>query len=337
MSEASDGAWRSRLYQSTPLAPIWLGVGIALGLLAVFGVLAWSFGGLAVFRASDETLWAYREVRLASLVALLVGYLPTARHYMASAARRNAEDLRPLLGPAARLEPPGARTSRTAGLLGLLFVPFTALVVDRDPTLYLQREYWGAETGFAWVVGALAAWSFGRFVGDTLAYARGFSDLGRRLQRIDLFDLPALAPFARQGLRSALLWLVLISLFSLNAVDVTWFAVTAVIALLGGTTALVLPVYGVHQRLGEVKQAELARVHAALRGDPSALAGSPIAGRGASHGLADLLAYREFVESVREWPFDSPSLLRFALYLAIPLGSWLGGAFVERLVGVALD
>jgi len=30
-------------------------------------------------------------------------------------------------------------------------------------------------------------------------------------------------------------------------------------------------------------------------------------------------------------------MLRFALYLAIPLGSWLGGAFVERLLSAALD
>ena len=54
-------------------------------------------------------------------------------------------------------------------------------------------------------------------------------------------------------------------------------------------------------------------------------------------GLDELVAWRGLIESVREWPFDSPTLLRFGLYLAIPLGSWLGGAFVERLLGAALD
>lgn len=337
MTEAPDSAWSARLYQSVPLAPVWLSLGIALGLLGVFGLLAWAFGGLDVFWAGDEALWEYREVRIAFLVASLVGYLPTARHYVAAGARKNGEDLRPLLGPGQRLDPPDARASRTAGFVGLLFVPFTALIVDRDPTLYLQPGYWGAETSFAWVVGGLAARSFGLFVYDTLAYARRFSDLGRGLARIDLLDLRALAPFARQGLRSALLWLVLVSLFSLNALDFAWFAATGVIAFLAGTAALILPVYGIHQRLGEAKQAELERIHAAIRGEPEGLAGSPIGGRTPSLGLADLLAYREVVESVREWPFDSPSLLRFALYLAIPLASWLGGAFVERLVGVALD
>jgi hypothetical protein len=40
---------------------------------------------------------------------------------------------------------------------------------------------------------------------------------------------------------------------------------------------------------------------------------------------------------VREWPFDAPTLARFLLYVAIPLGSWIGGAPVERLLGAALD
>ena len=53
---------------------------------------------------------------------------------------------------------------------------------------------------------------------------------------------------------------------------------------------------------------------------------------GAGRSLADLLAWRAYVASVPEWPFDAPTRLRFALYLVIPLGSWLGGALVEKLV-----
>jgi len=39
---------------------------------------------------------------------------------------------------------------------------------------------------------------------------------------------------------------------------------------------------------------------------------------------------------VREWPFDAPTLTRFFLYVAIPLGSWIGGALIERLLGTVL-
>ena len=336
MARASSG-----LSQRIPLAPVWVGAAITAGLIGVFLANAWVFGGLAVFLASDTGLLGYREVRLAILVALLAGYLPIARHYLGLGARRHMEALRPLVSSPARLElaarPLDPRMARLAGAMGLLFAPLTALVVDRDPTLYLQRGYWSAENAFVWIVGMWVGWSFGRFVHASLGQARRFSELAAALERIDLFDPGALAPFARQGLRSAFLWLVLVSFFSLNAVDLAWFALTAAVAVGGAVAALMLPVRGVHLRLRATKHAELERVNAALRGVPDALTGSPIAERSGGLGLADLLAYRSFVEGVREWPFDSPTLLRFALILALPLGSWLGGALVERLLTAALD
>ena len=42
------------------------------------------------------------------------------------------------------------------------------------------------------------------------------------------------------------------------------------------------------------------------------------------------------VGAVPEWPLDAPTLRRFVLYLAIPFGSWLGGAVVERIVDLVL-
>ena len=67
-----------------------------------------------------------------------------------------------------------------------------------------------------------------------------------------------------------------------------------------------------------------------------------VAGRGSDSAeagarLPGLLAYAKTIESVREWPFDAPTLTRFFLYAAIPLGSWIGGALVERLLDAALD
>jgi hypothetical protein len=59
--------------------------------------------------------------------------------------------------------------------------------------------------------------------------------------------------------------------------------------------------------------------------------------RADSAGLADLIEYRRLVEAVPEWPLDPSLRARFLLYLVLPLGSWLGGALVERLIDVALD
>ena len=53
--------------------------------------------------------------------------------------------------------------------------------------------------------------------------------------------------------------------------------------------------------------------------------------------MDELVAYLRLIEGVREWPFDVSTVLRFSLYLMIPIGSWLGGAMVERLVNSLLD
>ncbi len=53
--------------------------------------------------------------------------------------------------------------------------------------------------------------------------------------------------------------------------------------------------------------------------------------------MANLLALRQHLSEIREWPFDASTLRRLALYLLIPLVSWSGGALVERLIDAALD
>ncbi len=40
---------------------------------------------------------------------------------------------------------------------------------------------------------------------------------------------------------------------------------------------------------------------------------------------------------MREWPYDTPTLLRFALPSLVAASPWLGGALVERALGASLD
>jgi len=55
-----------------------------------------------------------------------------------------------------------------------------------------------------------------------------------------------------------------------------------------------------------------------------------------SGDLSDLAAYRDLVRSVRDWPINTSSYVRFALYLLIPVTSWAAAAVVERLVDAML-
>ena len=52
--------------------------------------------------------------------------------------------------------------------------------------------------------------------------------------------------------------------------------------------------------------------------------------------IEEIVAYRNVVEGVSTWPADSSTFVRILLYLLIPLGSWAGGAIVERFVDSVL-
>lgn len=161
------------------------------------------------------------------------------------------------------------------------------------------------------------------------------SRLSERVARIDLLDLRNLAPLARIGLRSALAFALAASLISAMASDELTLSVTLVtMAIVGAVGALtvLLPVRGGHRTIRAAKDAELLAVRAAIaRTRDAALAGDAGAAEQAMR-LGGLLAFEARIAGVAEWPFDVGTFVRFALFLALPFGSWVAGALVERLV-----
>ena len=100
---------------------------------------------------------------------------------------------------------------------------------------------------------------------------------------------------------------------------------------------MVLPVLGIRERIRGAKREALEECRERIRSLRDAWNSGSSQARAERAGLADLLAYRSLVESVPEWPFNAPSLRRLLLYLAIPLGSWIAGAMVERGLDRLLD
>lgn len=326
--------WPERFYARTPL-PAWLiGVGAALVALAVLFVGGWTLGGLQEFLVDERSVLEARDARSAVLLCALIGSLPTALFYVMRFTRAN---LATLPGASAPLEL--ARPSRLAVTLpGLLAFPLIAFSVDRDPLLYFQPIYYlDAVHWFTWLAGIFVTVHCAWLVYLTLGCASALADHARQIERIDLFDLPFLAPLARQGLLSTLVWLLILSMFSVNAVDsaftVPILGMTLLVSVVSGV-ALLRCNGPIHRRIRAAKHAEIASIDAALRGDENARSRLAIA-RPGELSVADLLSYRTFVADAQEWAFDGASWVRFALVLLLPLGSWLGGALVERGVETA--
>jgi hypothetical protein len=146
---------------------------------------------------------------------------------------------------------------------------------------------------------------------------------------LDLLDLVPYQPLIRQGLTNALLVIGLVSVVSLLMVEARYGPMLVgawISCVIFAWVGLMAPLRGIRRKIRIAKTQELDWCRQTLKTARDELK----SGAGAQQSIGEIIAYRTIIEDIRNWPFDNPTLVRFALYLLIPLGSWLGGAFVER-------
>ena len=103
-----------------------------------------------------------------------------------------------------------------------------------------------------------------------------------------------------------------------------------VLSLLSGRAVFVM-----HRRIHDEKVGELGIIHRYLNGDKQAMASSRLGGLQSQFDATDVLAYRDRIEEVWEWPLHG-HLPRLIFYLTIPPMAWAAAALVERIIDVAL-
>ena len=96
--------------------------------------------------------------------------------------------------------------------------------------------------------------------------------------------------------------------------------------------ALYLPLSGARVGIRAAKQAELDRIAAELGHHGNVLGEVDGPDR-----VVRLMAYRERIQAVSEWPFGVGTAPRALLYVALPLLSWIAAAMVERSLDVVLE
>ena len=137
------------------------------------------------------------------------------------------------------------------------------------------------------------------------------------------------------ALRGALVWLlhaaILFLLFvgqPLNAVLIVTFLFIVAIAFM----VLFTPLRWVHRLIAQTKQRELAQVRDDIRNARELVTRSGSDGAEAGSRLTGLLAYEARIEGVSEWAINVGTMFRFAGLLSLPVISWTGGAFAERII-----
>ena len=324
----------------TPTA-LWAGSGLLLVLAAVYLAENAVSGRLGDLVDSAQPLGLAYQTRYHLILALVSAYTLAVGLASLGAAARDLEALRPVMpdrdGPLSRLAErltPGPREMMPAALAGGIF----GLAIDHLPSLLglldlaFPVRLWSAGLMFL-LFGLLGVQAL-----VSMRHSRVLYEVGRHHVSGSLVDPSPLTPFARAGLRGSALWFGGSALASLLFVGSSagWIVALVLTVTIGlGVASLLLPSRGIHLRIRERKREELARVRAAIaRGGTALFSGSD--GSADAGRLPALIAYEARIEAVREWPFDTPTLGRFLLFLLIPLASWIGGALVERFVDAAL-
>jgi len=339
---APDGVrlgWTERAYAWVPLSPAAVGAAIAALLVLAFGLSELALGRHLVLHDAQDPSTLLSLARLAVVNCLTAAYLPTAYVYLLRGYRDTLEQLRGELDCSdAEVTDLRARIGRYGPIpLGLAGVAGVGLILwMARATTPPQIDPWSWSTlaqEVRWhrVLGLWQGPWAGLFILALAVESRRLARLAERVSRIDLLDLRPLRPFTRQALLNALLLaggagLGLLSPLESGFWDVVlgwWIASVAFITI--GLLASLLPL---NRLIRDAKRAQLDWCRNALIRERTKLQEG-----GAEHARIDqIVAYRDVVEGVSAWPFDSSTFVRILLYLFIPLGSWAGGALVERFI-----
>lgn len=293
--------------------------------------------GGALARQTEGIL---RDLRIDIIHCLLAGYLPAAFLAVIRGGKRTVFALQGALdctqqecgalADSIRFSPGGLAAAALIGLAVAFTGPY---IVPPVPLTPWNPMTWSPEVAWHRVLGPfMAVWGAMLFYA-IVSVSRRMSRLAIELKSIDLFDLNPLLPFTQQGLGNALLLMGFVAISGLMILTETGFGrmalVLGTVILAVAGMALVLPLRGVHRRITQAKDAELEWVEAKLSEQREVLKSG--ADR-TSGDLSDLAAYRDLVRAVRDWPMNTSSYVRFAVYLLIPAVSWAAAALVERFV-----
>ena len=328
------------------MRPPWPGLGVAALLLGA--------EALALLLTAPDRRPEFNWFRTLSM-PLLTGYLVDTLVERVTSVHRMLAELeldvperdRERLG--ARVGAPLRRHLRIAFGVGLTVPLVVGVLTGRLGTVVA-----GAPIDVYFAAMAVVFWTTtGITAALLLDHARLLDEIAAGPLRVDLFDLRTLRPFFHQALRLALRAMGAISLAVLLAATPdasrAWFfaATTAqglsiavlvfLVSALVASASFVIPLLGIHRRLVREKRLALDRVRDAL-GSHHALLGSAHADDVASIERANvLLELRDRVTGVPEWPFEASRVRYVGLYALIPLGSWVGAAFVQEAISAFIS
>lgn len=314
------------------MSPVWVAAGVALLFLPPYWIVAHL--GSYPSRTTDEI---EVDVFLVRMVSVVIPYMVLTLFWGIARTQQELRALRPVLG-LSQDELEGLARSlasctwrRLAAFLGvaaLLTLSFQQRNSGRLTQIFESpsvADFWLLVCGTtAWTVTLIAVWF-------ALRNANAFRRLASDVERLDPFDIDPIRPFGRFGLRIALYMMGGIAIFQACGVFLESSVLGGPRILIASTSVVfaaiifLLPTWGIHQQQRRRKADLLQQVQREL-------AARPEPKEGTLRPLLDLLEYRDRIRRINEWPFETPEVLRLALYMVLPVASWVAAALVQRVL-----
>jgi hypothetical protein len=330
------------------VSPFWFGIGISVSLVALLVISETVFGRWDLLFVGDDfdplarvQTGVLRDLRIAVVHCLLVGYFPAALLHVLQHGKRTVAHLQGALNCTRQECDRLARSIRlskrgllVAALVGMAIAFLPPHFVEPVPEAPWHPRNWNPEVAWHRILGPIMGVGLAWLTYAISVVSLRMSRIAQRLSRIDLLDLSLLSPFAQQGLNNALLLIGVLSISALMMLETGFMMLIIIIGtgtLVLAGLALLAPVRGVQKRVREAKQRELDWTAAEIsrlrdgfaKADPDRRSGD----------LADMVAYRTLVADVSEWPFSGSTYVRLVFYALIPLASWGLGVIAEEIIG----
>jgi len=333
--------WPEGLTRRLPLPPWVAGVATAallFGSYVLGNTLFTGWSGLV----DPEGLLFYESAygRMAFVISVLAGYVLSASRYLVRGALADFDALRPHLHCDAEragawrrsLEAVDGARARWIGALFFLLSP--AVMISTEGAQIFLPGNWNFGVAWSLFVNGLMFWLTGRAGYLCVQHAVAFRRLAQRLSEADLLEREPFLLIGRRGMRLALFWAGAASIQAFLLANPNFLVAmvsTLALTLATGAGVFAIPILGAHRVLLAARNAELKRLREGIRSERGVLLGA-----GAAERLPALLALEARVMQVSTWPFDASMRARTVLLILLPLGSWIGGALVERLLEAAL-
>lgn len=290
--------------------------------IAIANTLALAFSDVAILWSL--TPWA-QAVGTAIMLSLLPGYLVAAYVHLHRATLQTVAELAPLAEAESDIESQLAKVHSAVWLL----VPLLIIYSSWQNRGVFEGLYAGLASGPIDYISVLSSWFLWTVIAYFLAWRIPVTFRLRRFAaqlKVDLFDLNALRPLTNLAAMDVLViagGMAFMPLQSLDA-ELRWinYEGGVYIGVPSAILLLVIPLMGARVAIMSAKEKRLAVVQTQIESTS----------RDDVVQFETLLAHKQRIEDLPNWPFDANLTFRLLGYAVIAPLAWVGAALVENIV-----